>query len=320
MNNKLEKSILSTLIYFDLFDYPLTLKEIWRCLYRPIDNNRELKVSIFNIQEALETSRNLSKTISFKNGFYFLKGRESLIEKREKYYKIAQPKWKIAQRAAKYLELIPFIRMVAVCNTLAYNNAKEKSDIDFFIVVKSDKIWTARFLATILMQFLGLRRYSQKIKDRICLSFYVTEDNLDLSKIAIENDIYLKYWITQVIPLSVKNSMDNKFTEANKWVKKYLPNFIPYQVGKRREVLKNKFFAIKRVFGEWLLRNKFGDFIENWLRKIQKNKMDRNNQSLAKKSGTEVIISDKMLKFHEIDIRKRVKEEFLQKMKVYGEK
>lgn len=304
MNSELEKAILATLVYFDIFDYPLTLIELWRYLYQ------QPTVSISDVQKALELSADLKKVISQKDGFYFLEERKDLIRKRQECYNIAQPKWKIAQRAAKYLQLVPFIKMVAVCNTLAYNNAREESDIDFFIVVKSGRMWTARFLATVLMQVLGLRRYGQKIKNKVCLSFYATEDNLDLSDIAIEDDIYLRYWISQIVPLYVRDRVDVRFIEANQWVKNYLPNFTAYQAGQKRKVLENKFFVTLRNFREKILKGRLGDAVEHWLRKIQKNKMAKNAQSSAKKSGTEVIISDEMLKFHEVDRREEFREKF----------
>ncbi len=317
MNSELEKAILATLAYFDIFDYPLTLMEIFRYLYQPSAVNYQSPDTFLDLQQVLHSNQNLKEAISQKNGFYFLKGREDLIKKRKERHDIAQPKWKIAQKAAKYLQLVPFIKMMTVCNTLAYDNAEEKSDIDFFIVVKSGRMWTARFIATLLMQFLGLRRYNRKIKDRICLSFYVTEDNLDLSNMAIQDDIYLRYWITQVVPLYVRDDMDVEFAKANKWTKNYLPNFVLYQAGQKRKVLDNRFFIAVRTIREKMLRGRLGDAIEGWLRKIQRSKMDKNTRSLAQKSGTEVIISDKMLKFHEIDRREEFRKKFSEKLDEY---
>jgi len=317
MNSELEKAILATLAYFDIFDYPLTLMEIFRYLYQPSAVNYQSPDTFLDLQQVLHSNQNLKEAISQKNGFYFLKGREDLIKKRQERHDIAQPKWKIAQKAAKYLQLVPFIKMMAVCNTLAYDNAEEKSDIDFFVVVKSGRMWTARFIATVLIQFLGLRRYNRKIRDRICLSFYVTEDNLDLSNMAIQDDIYLRYWITQVVPLYVRDDMDVKFAKANKWTKNYLPNFVLYQAGQNRKVLDNRFFIAVRTIREKMLRGRLGDATEGWLRKIQKSKMDKNTQSLAQKLGTEVIISDKMLKFHEIDRREEFRKKFNEKLDEY---
>ena len=87
-------------------------------------------------------------------------------------------------KAAKILSYLPFIKSIAVVNSLAFFNCDKKSDIDFLIITERNKIWTARALSSVLMHILGLRRYGKKVAKRICLSFYISEEKLDLSYIA----------------------------------------------------------------------------------------------------------------------------------------
>ena len=333
--SNLERSILATLVYFDIFDYPLTLIEIWRYLYRQstIDNQqsvisnqrltsdkRQMMFSIFDIQKTLESSEKLKKAVSYKNGFYFLKGREKLVRKRQEHYSIAQSKWKIAQKAAKYLQLVPFIKMIAVCNTLAYDNTTEKSDIDFFIVVKSDRIWTARFLAILIIYLLGLRPTSKRIKDKICLSFYTTDKLLNLERIALKPyDIYLAYWINQIIPLVNRENTYARFIQSNVvWTKKYF--HLPLGTAKyllQRETPDRGLFSLIRVTKEKILGTRIANILEKGLRKIQLIFMSKTKKNLAKKLGTEVIISNEMLKFHESDRREKFRRRFEEKYKQY---
>ena len=41
---------------------------------------------------------------------------------------------------------------------------------------------------------------------------------MDLSKIAIKNDIYLSYWIYSLKPIINRNNTYEKFIEVNSWV------------------------------------------------------------------------------------------------------
>ena len=61
--------ILSTLKYFNLFDYPLTLIEIKKWLFQDDENNLE------TIKNKLEEN----PTIEQSEGFYFLKAENKLL-------------------------------------------------------------------------------------------------------------------------------------------------------------------------------------------------------------------------------------------------
>jgi len=65
-----------------------------------------------------------------------LKGRITLPEARKTHKFIAEKLWNRVKFYSNSMQKMPFIRMIAVCNNLAYDNANEKSDIDLFIVVK----------------------------------------------------------------------------------------------------------------------------------------------------------------------------------------
>jgi predicted nucleotidyltransferase len=186
----LEKAVLATLVYYDVLDRPLTSWEVFKYL-----NNtglRKSKVQSFeydlalqdrssqcqtldSVLETLENSSELKKIIDQKNGFYFLKGRQEIVKERIERQKIADQKWKKAKRVIKLLQLIPFIRLVAVSGSLAMNNTKKESDIDLLIVAKSGRIWTCRGLTTLFIHLIGQRRHGSLTKDRFCLNHYLTD-------------------------------------------------------------------------------------------------------------------------------------------------
>ena len=89
--NQLENSILKTLAFFDIFGFPLTEMEIYKWLntdgtlmtrgWHTDDPRMAHGCSLNNIRETLGQ---MSDKIQTKNGFYFLSGRESIIEERLK--------------------------------------------------------------------------------------------------------------------------------------------------------------------------------------------------------------------------------------------
>src|SRR3989338_10492249 len=109
--------------------------------------------------------------------------------------------WLKVGRYVPFLRIVPFLKLVAVCNNLAFGKVKEKSDIDLFIIAKSGRLFTVRILVTGILHCLGVRRHGKKIAGRFCLSFFVDDKNLNLEPIAIDKDVYLAYWIKNIRPV-----------------------------------------------------------------------------------------------------------------------
>lgn len=292
---KQNKSAPESVLWFDLFDWPFTKTELWR--FAP--EKESLNFS--------NPNKNGIKSIGYFNGFYFLQGKNSLFKKRIIRQKIVIKKIKIAKKAAEILSFIPFIKMIALCNDVAYFNAPKESDIDFFIVAKSGKIWTVRILSVITLFFFGVWRHKKKIKNRICLSFFVCENNLDISAFSYENDILLKYWTPCHFPLFSKEKTYQKFLENNSWIKNDFPNYL-------KNIPSPKIFVKQKLFQELLeklLNNKFGDATEKFFKFVQLRIMKKETPWQKDK---DVIISDKILKFHENDRRKHFKKIFEEKL------
>src|SRR3990167_3001925 len=307
MDEEFRKSILRTLAYFDIFDYPLTKEELRRfgIDYTDYDGGYADFLLLLEQLERLQQ-------IQHKHGFYFLPGREAIVGARQDKVKIVEQKMKIAVKGIKKIRWAPFIRAVFVCNTVAGGFADEKSDIDVFVVVKAGRIWLARALATLTLSLFRMRRTKRKIKDRICLSFYVTDDNLNLEKIAIEDDVYLKYWLAQLIPVYDPDNLLAEIQRANAWVGKSLPNaFVSFTPISRWQVKNGRLsIKIKRNL-EKMWGGGYGDLMEAQARGAQKARMALNYMSAQNESDTRVVVSDKMLKFHENDMREEYREEWL---------
>ena len=83
-------SIISTIAYFDIFDYPLTAWEIWKYLY----GVRAQYIDIVNKLDDLASEGG----IETRNGFYFLPKRNAIVNVRLERYLIAEKKYKKGQK------------------------------------------------------------------------------------------------------------------------------------------------------------------------------------------------------------------------------
>ncbi len=213
MSSQLEEAILKTLCYHDLFDYPLSLSEINRWL---IKSNRILTEKNF---ESLK-----NPLIQKKQGFYCLAGREIIISIRKKREIYSKDKRLLAEKLINFLKFIPGIKLVGITGALAMDNAKNKDDIDLFIITSARLLWTTRLMVTLFFELLGVRRRpsEQKVNNKICLNMYLDENNLTLPE--VEHDIYLAHEILQMKPIIVKGDIYCKFIQSNNWIQKYLPH------------------------------------------------------------------------------------------------
>ncbi len=314
----LEHSMYATLSFFDLFHQPLTLEEIHHYLLGFSASKEEIRHHIVN-----------HKKIRHIRGFYFLEGRGEIVAIREKSIIISQKLWKKVYRYGRFFTLVPFIKMVAVCNTLAFDSPTESSDIDLFIISKKGRIFTARVMSTLLFTMLGIRRHGKKIAGRLCLSFYVSESNLNLENIQNNaEDIYLAYWLLTLKPLYGMKTYES-FLQANPWIKNYFPQQEERELlsgNEGQQLLKiSKLFSMIRNMWERLLKGKLGNWLENHLREIHMGRFKKNAPKIssnASKEGAEssIVINDDMLKFHNIDRRKEFTEKFKRKMLKLTEK
>ena len=288
----LEKTILATVSYCDIFDYPLTGFEIWRYLVRAQDFTLE-DFSSGEVFTALSESESLQACIGHKFGFYYLLGRESIVEKRLWRKKLADQKWKKLKRVFKILVLVPYVRGILISGSLAMENSKDDSDVDIIVVAQSGRIWTVRTLMTLLTFALGVRRHGEKTKDRICLNHYITDESL---RIPFES-IYNAQSYVHLLSVYVEDEeMFRRFQEENIWLRKYIINYQTTELHSTRAVRKNKFFLALVKISEIILGGAVGDRLEKIFSDIESKRIRRD--PLYLKAGGRITIDDTQLEFH----------------------
>ncbi|PIT94177.1 hypothetical protein COU00_00300 [Candidatus Falkowbacteria bacterium CG10_big_fil_rev_8_21_14_0_10_43_11] len=290
---QLEQAVLQTLAYFDVFNFPLTDWEIYKYLW--VDNLADKKISYFQAREVLAHL----PAVECQDGFYFLAGQSALISLRKQRQIIAREKYQRARRVAVLFSVWPFIKMIAVCNSLAYDNARAESDIDFFIIAKTGKTWTVRFLTTLILKILRLRPTKKTKQDKICVNFIISEGALNLEPLLIAGDVYFKYWLKQLVPLYNQGDIFQKFIQANDFIGNSINSAVPALCRNQRKVEHGPLFKFIKIILEIISG---GSWTENLGKKIQLKMMPLNLKMQADK-GTAVVMTDDVLKFHEQDRR-----------------
>jgi len=179
--NNIKEAIMEVIAFFDLFDYPLTELELWQYL--------SVKCCLFDIKNCLSLDILAADGIlGADNGFYFLRGRKEIIKTKMARYNYADKKFKKAILVARFFKIIPWIRMIAVGNLIGQHNLKKQGDIDLFIITKKHRVWMTRFFCAGFARLFGLRPTEKNARDKICLSFFVSEDAMDLRGLMLSAD------------------------------------------------------------------------------------------------------------------------------------
>jgi cytidyltransferase-like protein len=214
--------MLKTLVYADIFDYPLTVSELDRWLIAGDDLKvRPTKESA----EGAVYPKGGSDLIGITGPYYHLRGRKHLVVLRHHRHKFSQLKYKLAEKITKILSLIPWIRLITVTGALAMNNADEKDDIDLMIVTQKNRLWLTRFMVLVVLLLAGrLRRFGQRgNRDKICLNLWLDETALSVPK--TQRNLYTAHEVAQAKPIFSRHNTYRQFIKANLWLKQYLPNF-----------------------------------------------------------------------------------------------
>jgi hypothetical protein len=302
---KLVKAILKTLAYADVFDYPLTAREIWKLA---IDCPQ---IKLANVDATLKAMGGKLNLIGRDGLYFFWKKRRGLVALREKRQNWSRKKMRIAQRVANWLKWVPWVKMVAVTGSLAILNSDRADDIDILIVSARKRLWLTRLLVTALVELTGKRRRPPKradlwggeFKDKICLNMFLDEDHLTVAK--KEQDLFSAHEVCQMRPLWNRDKTYEKFLYVNRWVRKYLPNAINITTSRYYDIKKKRCKESRGLVS--ILISRPLNISENFVRDFQLWYM--------KKRRTTEVISEGVIRFHPKDARDWVLKEYNSRVK-----
>lgn len=272
----MEKAILKTLIYADIFNYPLKISELQKWLIAK-----------------KATLRQIEKALKVKREYYYLPKRSGLVAKRKLREKQSMIYFRKAKFLSQVLKIIPWIKLVGISGGLALNNAAKGDDIDLFIITAKNRLWICRILTLGLLSLLGQRRKRREkrreIAGKLCVNILLEENRLA----QINRDIFVAHEVLQMRVLWQRDGIYTKYLSDNSWAFKFLPNWL----GNGTKNSHNT---------KYIIHNTFFNIFEKLARKFQLWYME-------KPQGMERI-EDGALYFHPQDCRLKVLQEYRKRL------
>ncbi len=237
-----ERAILRTVLYADIFSYPLTFSELHRYLIHP------QPVDVDTLAYVLQTSAYLARCLEVCEGFITLRSRSELVALRQARQAHSNRLHYLAKAYAHRLASVPFVRMVALTGAVAMHNASHANDdIDFMLVTAADRVWLARGLAIVLVYWARARGVS------LCPNYVVAENRLAQNR----QDLYVAHEIAQMLPL-YGQAVYQRLWQENAWVNTLLANSTPFTLSQEVATRRWKHAA------ERALKGGAGNRLEQW--------------------------------------------------------
>ena len=245
--NRLDTAILRTVLYADVFSFPLTVEEIHFFLIH------DHPVSVIEIRSALATSAALTGLLCQDRGFIALRGREAAITERERREMATRRLWPLAERYGRWLARLPYVRMVAITGALAMRNAAtHDDDLDFFLLTAAGRVWLARACAIVLVRLARLRGVT------LCPNYIAAETALEQD----HQTLFIAHEVAQMIPVYGLD-LYAALRAANPWVAAHLPNASGHFHSAKTAVHGRLWRTLKQL-AETALNNRLGDALEDW--------------------------------------------------------
>lgn len=263
VKSDLDKRIKATQSYFSLFEKKLTAVELDRLILGKKESDK--------IYEPIVSTNELARNLLIK-----------------------------ATKMSWVFAYIPFVKSISICNYLSFDIAEKDSDIDLLIIAEKNRIYLCRFYMTILLHLMRMRRHSKKVSGRFCLSFYLSEEHLNLAKIEQNPyDIYLAYWFLGLKELANfdSNIWEMLLVENEKWLQRY---FSSQRLRRESPATLSEKRLLRRLV-EWLYKGWLGDKFEALLKWFFEKRALKLTKSLPENAS--IVVSDEMQKFHNNDRR-----------------
>jgi hypothetical protein len=197
--------------YADVFGYPLDAEQIGRYLHGVVATHAATT-------SALEQAIGPGGPLSYRDGFYMLRGREELVAQRRQRAGHAEVLWPVARWYGRLISQLPFVRMVAVTGSLAWDNADADADLDFLVVTEPDRLWVCRWMIAVLTETVRLAGVP------LCPNYIISERALALT----DRNLYTAYELAQMKPITGYDTY-RQMLELNAWVQSFLPNTTAFE-------------------------------------------------------------------------------------------
>ncbi len=198
------RAIVEAATYADVFDWPLTPREVHR--YLPV------RADVAEVDAALVGPR-VRRLVRLTDGYVTLAGREHLVPERSRREAASAALWPRAVRHALAVASLPFVRMVAVTGSLAVGAASDDADVDLFIVTEDGRLWLTRAMTVAVVRAAAVRGVG------LCPNYFLAESALELH----DRDVFTAHELVQMVPLAGAGAY-RALVGQNGWYRDFLPN------------------------------------------------------------------------------------------------
>jgi hypothetical protein len=251
-----ERGVLRTLLYFEIFSHPLTAEEVFLFSGCP-------GVSREEVSEKLR--RLVRQGLVFQYGSFFQTAADPWWSvQRADCNRRADVLLPVARRMARFIGAFPYIRGVFVSGSMSKHSMRADSDIDFFLITEPGRLWLARTILALFKKifFLNSHKY-------FCINYFVDTRHLEIE----EKNLFTATEIVTLLPMYGREWYA-AFCRSNAWAWEYYPGF---PVRAAEHILPHSKGWIKRFFeaaldgklGNWLDRNAMRLTVSFWKRKFR---------------------------------------------------
>lgn len=286
--DRAKKAVLVPIIFFSFFQFPLTLKELRRYLWR-------WELSLDQIKEIIKKLPGVNS-----DGGLIWYGK--FTHDRKLKDKLAKEFWAKVIRRRWIFANVPFLSQAFVSNTLAYDNVHYGSDIDLFLIGRHRHLWTMRAFLVFWLNFWGLRVRGLDRHGRFSPEFFISDYALNLKPVTLDQDYYFSFWLADLVSVWPDGEY-GALHKDNGWVKTDLP--IAWRSPKARSFVGLKPSLFRRL-AERILSGRWGEGLEHILHRAQDKLIDENLERIG--VNPEVITGENIIKLHFNDRRAQVRD------------
>jgi hypothetical protein len=281
------KAIIRTLLYFEVFNHPLSKSELFGML--------GIKADTAEFENSLTELLALN-LVGYDSGYYFLINGSSSVEERISKHARSLKYKRISGIVSSLINYHPFVRGILISGSLSKRSFSKKDDIDFFIIAHPERIWLCRAFLMLFKKIFLLNS-----KKYFCTNYFIASNSLEIP----DKNIFTATEIAFLIP--VRNPiLCRDFFSSNEWIYDYFPN-LKFELNGCRKASS----SVYKHLMERLLIGKAADMADTWLMGIYRK---RTLRKFYHSDGNQFPINFKneknVSKYHPNGFQQRVLENF----------
>lgn len=205
----LAEQVIKTLLYFDIFSYPLKATEVYKFVTMKGTSYEEVSLCLKRLVD--------EKHVFQFGNFFSLQGDQKNVKRRVEGNARADKSLPVAQSKARLIASFPYVRAVMASGSLSKGYMDETSDLDFFVVTMPNRLWVARTLLVLYKRIFLFNSHRQ-----FCVNYFIDNTHLEIE----ERNLFTATELATLIPL-YNDQCYSDLLASNAWIHDFLPNFSP---------------------------------------------------------------------------------------------